>query len=149
MHDEKLLDKCEELAYKGISEIVEKVGKGELTPQILDNMKDCLCVLDYIPEIKKKHYMDDGMMESGRMYPQQFRPRYYDIRSYDNGYDSYDYGMSEMRGRSPITGQYTSNNSGMMPNGYSMSMNGNNSMQPDMATMMQQLMTRMDKLEKK
>ena len=147
MHDEKLLNKAEELAYKGLSELVEK---GELTHQSLDDMKDCLCILEYIPDIKKKHYMDDSMMESGRMYPHH-PARYYDIRSYDgyDNWDSYDYGMSERRGRSPMTGQYTSNASGMMPNGYSMSMNGNVPIQPDVTSMMQQLMTRMDKLEKK
>jgi len=146
MHDEKALNRYEEIAYKELDKIVEK---GELTPQTLALVKDLLCTLKYVPEVKKMHHMDDGMMESGRMYPQQYRPRYYDIRSYDNGYDSYDYGMSEMRGRNSVNGQYTSNSSGMMPGGYSMNMSGNNGMQPDMATMMQQLMTRIDKLEKK
>lgn len=37
MHDEKLLDKYEELAYKELNKIVEK---GELSPQTLANVKE-------------------------------------------------------------------------------------------------------------
>jgi hypothetical protein len=71
---------------------------------------------------------------------------YYDIRSYD-GY-SYDNGISERRGRSPMTGRYTSND-GMMSGSYPHMVSGTNQLQPDMASMMQQLMDRMDRLEKK
>lgn len=74
-------------------------------------------------------------------------PRYYDIRSYD-GY-SYDNGMSERRGRSPMTGRYVSRDDGRMSGTYPMGMSGANQIQPDMTSMMQQLMDRMDRLEKK
>ena len=139
MHDEKVLNKFEELAYKELEKIVEK----ELTPQSLANSKELFKILCMIPDIKKKHYMDDGMMESGYGYGQ---PRYYDIRSYD-GY-SYDDGMSERRGRNPMTGRYTSND-GRMMSGYPMGMSGTDQIQPDMAGMMRQLMDRMDRMEKK
>ena len=139
MHDEKSLNKLEEMAYKELDKIVEK----ELTPQTLSLTKDLLCLLDYIPKIKKEHFMDDGMMESGYGYG---HPRYYDIAAYD-GY-SYDNGMSERRGRSPMTGRYVSRDDGRMNSGY-MPMSGANQIQPDMASMMAQLMDRMDRLEKK
>lgn len=141
MHDEKLLNRYEELAYKELGKIVDK---GELTPQTLANVKEILCTLKYVPEVKQMHHMDDGMMESGSPYG--FRmPRYYDIQSYD-GY-SYDNRMSEMRSRNPMNGRYTSNDS-MMPGNYpSMGMSQTNMSQNDM--MMQQLMDRITKLENK
>lgn len=141
MHDEKALNKLEETAYKELDKIVEK----DLTPQTLSLAKDLLCVLKDIPEVKGMHHMDDGMMESG-YYP---RPRYYDIAAYD-GY-SYDNGMSERRGRSPMNGRYVSRENGMMSGTYPMSMNmsGSNQMQPDMNAMITALMDRMDRLEKK
>lgn len=141
MHDEKLLDKYEELAYKELNKIVEK---GELSPQTLANVKELLCTLKYIPEVKQMHHMDDGMSESSYGYAM---PRYYDIRSYD-GY-SYDNGMSERRGRSPMTGRYVSRDDGRMSGTYPMGMSGASQIQPDMTSMMQQLMDRMDRLEKK
>lgn len=139
MHDEKALNKLEETAYKELTKIVDK---GELTPQTLGLAKELLCVLKEIPEVKGMHYNDDGM-ESG--YGGNYRPRYYDISAYD-AY-SYDNGMSERRGRSPMTGRYVSRDDGRMPNSYNMS--GTDRMQPDMASMMSQLMDRMDRLEKK
>lgn len=142
MHDEKALDKYEELAYKELNKIVDK---GELTPQTLANVKELLCTLKYVPEVKNMHHMDDGMMESS--YGGYGRPRYYDIASYD-GY-SYDGGMSERRGRSPMTGRYVSRDDGRMSGAYPMGMSGGNQIQPDMGTMLQQLMDRMDRLEKK
>lgn len=141
MHDEKMLDKYEELAYKELGKIVEK---GELTPQTLANVKELLCTLKYVPEVKQMHHMDDGMSESSYGYGM---PRYYDIRSYD-GY-SYDNGMSERRGRSPMTGRYVSRDDGRMSGTYPMGMSGTNQIQPDMSGMLQQLMDRMDRLEKK
>lgn len=142
MHDEKSLNKLEETAYKELDKIVEK---GELTPQTLGLAKELLCVLKEIPEVKGMHHMDDGMMESG--YNGYGHPRYYDIAAYD-GY-SYDNGMSERRGRSPMTGRYVSRDDGRMSGTYPMGMSGNNQLQPDMASMMSQLMERMDRLEKK
>lgn len=141
MHDEKSLNKLEEMAYKELDKLVEK----ELTPQTLSLAKELLCVLKEVPEVKNMHHMDDGMMESG--YGGYGHPRYYDITSYD-GY-SYDNGMSERRGRSPMTGRYVSRDDGRMPNSYTMGMSGANQMQPDMGAIMQQLMDRMDRLEKK
>ena len=141
MHDEKALDKYEELAYKELNKIVEK---GDLTPQTLANVKELLCTLKYVPEVKKMHHMDDGMSESSYGYG---HPRYYDIAAYD-GY-SYDNGMSERRGRSPMTGRYVSRDDGRMSSTYPMGMSGTNQLQPDMASMLQQLMDRMDRLEKK
>lgn len=141
MHDEKMLDKYEELAYKELGKIVEK---GELSPQTLANVKELLCTLKYIPEVKQMHHMDDGMSESSYGYRM---PRYYDIHSYDDR--SYDDGMSERRGRSPMTGRYVSRDDGRMPGAYSMGMSGVNQIQPDMSGMLQQLMDRMDRLEKK
>lgn len=140
MHDEKALNKLEEVAYKELEKIVEK----DLTPQTLGLAKELLCVLKDIPEVKGMHHMDDGMMESGYGYG---HPRYYDIAAYD-GY-SYDNGMSERRGRSPMTGRYVSRDDGRMAGGYSMNMSGANQMQPDMTAMIAQLMDRMDRLEKK
>lgn len=142
MHDEKALNKYEELAYKELNKIIDK---GDLTPQTLANVKELLCTLEMVPKVKSMHHMDDGMMESG--YGGYGHPRYYDIRSYD-GY-SYDDGMSERRGRNPMTGRYTSGDGRMMSGGYPMGMSGNNQIQPDMTSMMQQLMERMDRLEKK
>lgn len=145
MYDEKSLNKFEEQAFKELGKIAEK----ELTPQSLANAKELLCTLKYIPEVKAMHE-NESMMESGGMHP--YRPeRFYDIRSYDNGYNSYDYGMSERQSRNPMTGRYMSGNSGMMsgtPNGYSANMSGTG-IQPDVTAMMQQLMNRMDQLEKK
>ena len=138
MHDEKALNKLEELYYKELDKLAEK----EPTPQNLALSKELLCVLKLIPEVKGMHHMDDGMMESGYGHP-----RYYDIAAYD-GY-SYDNGMSERRGRSPMTGQYISRDSGRMPTSYSMGMSGANQIQPDMTAMMAQIMERMDRLEKK
>lgn len=142
MHDEKALNKLEETAYKELEKIVEK----DLTPQSLSLAKDLLCVLKDIPEVKGMHHMDDGMMESGYGYA---HPRYYDIAAYDGW--SYDDRMSERRGRSPMTGRYVSRDEGRMSGTYPMDMNmsGGNRIQPDMATMMSQLMDRMDRLEKK
>lgn len=139
MHDEKALNRLEEQAYKELDKLTEK----DLTPQTLGLAKDLLCVLKYIPEVKNMHHMDDGMMESG-YYP---RPRYYDIAAYD-AY-SYDNGMSERRGRSPMTGRYVSRDDGRMSGTYPIGMSGMNQMQPDMTSMMAQLMERMDRLEKK
>lgn len=143
MHDEKLLDKFEELAYKELGKIVDK---SELTPQILTNSEILFRIFKLIPEVKMMHHMDDGMMESsyGASYG---RPRYYDIASYD-GY-SYDNGMSERRGRSPMSGRYVSRDDGRMSGGYPMGMSGANQIQPDMTSLLQQLMDRMDRLEKK
>ena len=141
MHDEKSLNKLEEIAYKELDKLVEK----ELTPQTLTLAKDLLCVLKDVPDVKTKHHMDDGMMESG--YGGYGHPRYYDIRSYD-GY-SYDDGMSERRGRSPMTGRYVSRDDGRMSGTYPMGISGANQIQPDMSVMMQQLMDRIDRLEKK
>lgn len=47
-----------------------------------------------------------------------------------------------------MTGRYTSND-GMMSGSYPHMVSGTNQLQPDMASMMQQLMDRMDRLEKK
>ncbi len=139
MHDEKALNKLEEVAYKELEKLVEK----DLTPQTLTLAKELLCVLKEIPEVKGMHHMDDGMSESSYGYG---HPRYYDITSYD-GY-SYDDGMSERRGRSPMTGRYVSMDDGRMPSSYSR-MSGANQIQPDVSVMIQQLMDRMDRLEKK
>ena len=144
MHDEKALNKLEESAYKELEKLVDK----ELTPQTLALAKELLCVLEYIPKVKGMHHMDDGMMESsyGGGYG---HPRYYDIAAYD-GY-SYDNGMSERRGRSPMTGRYVSRDDGRMsgtyPMGMNMGMSGNG--QPDMMAMMNQLADRLDRMEKK
>lgn len=137
MHNEKVLNKIEEIAYKELEKIADK---GEFTPQTWSLAKEILCVLECVPGVKKAHYMDDGMTESG------YYPRLYDIAAYD-GY-SYDNGMSERRGRNPMTGRYMSRDDGRMSNGYSM-MSGADRIQPDMASMMSQLMDRMDRLEKK
>ena len=143
MHDEKALNKLEESAYKELEKLVDK----ELTPQTLGLAKELLCVLEYIPKVKGMHHMDDGMMESS--YGGYGHPRYYDIAAYD-GY-SYDNGMSERRGRSPMTGRYVSRDDGRMsgtyPMGMNMGMSGNG--QPDMMTMMNQLADRIDRMEKK
>lgn len=141
MHDEKALNKLEEVAYKELDKIAEK---GELTPQTLALAKELMCVLEYIPKVKSMHHMDDGMMESGY----GGSPRYYDIAAYD-GY-SYDNGMSERRGRSPMTGRYVSRDDGRMsgtyPMGMGMGMSGNG--QQDMMSMMNQLADRLDRMEK-
>jgi len=143
MHDEKALNKLEESAYKELEKIVEK----DLTPQTLSLAKELLCILKDIPEVKGMHHMDDGMMESG--YRGYNQPRYYDIASYDNY--SYDNGMSERRGRSPMSGRFMSYDDGRMSGTHPMSMNmsGNNQIQPDMVSMMSQMMDRLDRLEKK
>lgn len=127
MNDMKSLNKLEEMAFKELDKLVEK----ELTPQTLATAKELLGILKCIPEVKKMHYGEEdmSMMESGYPYP-----RYYDIRSYDNG-------MSERRGRSPMTGRYTSYDDGRM--------SGTSQMQPDMMSMMGQLMERIDRMEKK
>ena len=141
MHDEKALNKLEEIAYKELDKIAEK---GELTPQTLALAKELMCVLEYIPKVKSMHHMDDGMMESSY----GGNPRYYDIAAYD-GY-SYDNGMSERRGRSPMTGRYVSRDDGRMsgtyPMGMGMGMSGNG--QQDMMSMMNQLADRLDRMEK-
>ena len=141
MHDEKALNKLEEVAYKELDKIAEK---GELTPQTLALAKELMCVLEYIPKVKSMHHMDDGMMESSY----GGSPRYYDIAAYD-GY-SYDNGMSERRGRSPMTGRYVSRDDGRMsgtyPMGMGMGMSGNG--QQDMMSMMNQLADRIDRMEK-
>lgn len=138
MHDEKALNKLEDVAYKELDKIVEK----DLTPQSLGLAKELLCVLEYIPKVKSMHHMDDGMMESGY----GGHPRYYDIAAYD-GY-SYDNGMSERRGRSPMTGRYVSRDDGRMSGTYPIGMSGNNQIQPDMMSMMSQIMERLDRVEK-
>ena len=127
MHDERALEKFEEIAYKELNRIVEK---GELTPQTLANAKELMSILKDIPEVKKAHHMDDEIMEPLTSYGYG-HPRYYDIRSYD-GYP-FDDGVSERRGRNPMTGRYMSGDG----------------MQPDMANAIQKLMDRVDRLEKK
>ena len=140
MHDEKALNKLEEIAYKELDKIAEK---GELTPQTLALAKELMCVLEYIPKVKNMHHMDDGMMESSY----GGHPRYYDIAAYD-GY-SYDNGMSERRGRNPMNGQYMSRDNGRMSGTYpmGMGMSQTNQIQPDMNAMMSSLMDRLERLE--
>ena len=48
-----------------------------------------------------------------------------------------------------MTGRYVSRDDGRMSSTYPMGMSGTNQLQPDMASMLQQLMDRMDRLEKK
>lgn len=48
-----------------------------------------------------------------------------------------------------MTGRYVSRDDGRMSGTYPMGMSGANQIQPDMTSMMQQLMDRMDRLEKK
>ena len=104
-------------------EIKKIVKKGDITSQELDNVKDAVCVIDMIDNMRMGGNSEgDSYGYSSRnmayRYPSYAYDDYahgsygdnYNYRSHDRGsyHNDYYHGDSYRRGRSPVTGRYIS-----------------------------------------
>lgn len=126
---DKTLENLKETLEDEIKKIVKK---GDITSQELDNVKDAVCVIDMIDNMRMGGNSEgDSYGYSSRnmayRYPSYAYDDYahgsygdnYNYRSHDRGSYQNDYyhGGSYRRGRSPVTGRYISR--GAYDDGYS------------------------------